>query len=114
MEDEMDLRERFHRETRLAGRILLVLLLASSLPASPALAGKPVETPGVPDQGWSTGHHHAPRGVVSVAQPLSAKAGAAMLAKGGNAINAAAAIQFALKVEEPMMTGIGGGAFIMI
>ena len=49
-----------------------------------------------------------------MSQPLAAKAGAEMLAKGGNAIDAAAAIQFALNVEEPMMTGIGGGAFIMI
>ena len=37
-----------------------------------------------------------------------------MQAKDGNAIDAAAAIQFALNVEEPMMTGIGGGAFIII
>lgn len=37
-----------------------------------------------------------------------------MLPKGGNANDAAAAIQFALNVEEPKMTGIGGGALIMI
>jgi len=46
--------------------------------------------------------------------PWRPKLGRKMLAKGGNAIDAAAAIQFALNVEEPMMTGIGGGAFIMI
>ena len=45
---------------------------------------------------------------------VSAEAGAEMLAKGGTAIAAAAATQFALNVDEPMMTGIGGGAFIMI
>jgi hypothetical protein len=45
---------------------------------------------------------------------VSAEAGAEMLAKGGNAIDAAAAVQFALNDEEPKMTGIGGSAFIII
>lgn len=110
----MDFRRKLQRRTRWVWKILLTLLLTFGLLAPPALAGEAVQTPGVPDKGWGMGPTAAPMGVVSVAQPLSAKAGAAMLAKGGNAIDAAAAIQFALNVEEPMMTGIGGGAFIMI
>jgi gamma-glutamyltranspeptidase/glutathione hydrolase len=107
----MDFRGKFQRKTCLVGKILLILLLAYSLLAPSALAEKPVQTPGVPDKGTPMASGGV--GVVSVSQPLAAKAGAAMLAKGGNAIDAAAAIQFALNVEEPMMTGIGGGAFIM-
>jgi len=108
----MDFRGKFQRKTCSVWRILLIFLLAYSLLAPPTLAEKPVQTPGVPDKGSAMASRGV--GVVSVSQPLAAKAGAAMLAKGGNAIDAAAAIQFALNVEEPMMTGIGGGAFIMI
>jgi len=39
--------------------------------------------------------------VVAVSHPLAAEAGARVLEKGGNAIDAAAAIQFVLNVVEP-------------
>ncbi len=96
-------------------RLLAVLfvLLALLLAAPAAVADPSVQTPGVPPKGPEWGNA-APRGVVSVADPLSARAGAEILAKGGNAIDAAAAIQFALNVEEPQLTGIGGGCFIMV
>lgn len=53
-------------------------------------------------------------GMVTTAHPLASKIGADVLKKGGNAIDAAVAIQYALNVTEPMMSGIGGGGFMMV
>lgn len=54
------------------------------------------------------------RAVLAVSHPLAAQAGLEMLREGGNAIDAATAIQFALNVVEPQSSGIGGGAFLMV
>ncbi|GLC25784.1 gamma-glutamyltransferase family protein [Roseisolibacter agri] len=63
--------------------------------AEPPLAGKRVE---------------ARRGVVVTSAADASNAGLAMLAQGGNAIDAAVAASFALGVVDPSQTGLGGYA----
>ena len=53
-------------------------------------------------------------GMVATSQPLAAQAGLAVLADGGNAIDAAIATAAALTVVEPCSNGLGSDAFAIV
>ena len=75
-----------------------------------------------PDGGATRGRNltaHRPavpgvHGLVTAGHPLAAMAGLQILMKGGNAMDAAAAVGAALNMMEPQMNGIGGNGFMTI
>ena len=55
----------------------------------------------------------ASRFMVAAANPMAVDAGVSILRAGGNAVDAAVAVQLVLGVVEPQSSGIGGGLFLL-
>jgi gamma-glutamyltranspeptidase/glutathione hydrolase len=81
-------------------RVFLILSLAAIAQIAPQTA----PDPGVPGTD----------GLVVCTSAPACDAGAAILAKGGNAVDAAVATAFALAVTHPSAGNIGGGGFMMV
>jgi gamma-glutamyltranspeptidase / glutathione hydrolase len=56
----------------------------------------------------------AAHGMVVAQEPIAADAGLAVLQAGGNAVDAAIAVGFALAVTHPMAGNLGGGGFMLV
>ena len=102
-----------------ARRPPLLASLAALLAAVQALALPPAraqDRPAAPE--LATGSHSVQLGtaksfMVAAANGAAVDAGLAMLRAGGNAADAAVAVQLVLNLVEPQSSGIGGGAFIL-
>ena len=89
-----------------------LVLLAGLLAAAPAEAQRrSAYTPPAPDSIHAVAAEH---GLVVAQEKLSARIGADILKRGGNAIDAAVATGFAMAVTYPRAGNIGGGGFMVI
>lgn len=65
------------------------------------------------DADLSVRHASGNQGVVTTANPLVSKIGLEILKQGGNAVDAATAVSFALGLIEPAASGIGGCGYLL-
>jgi gamma-glutamyltranspeptidase/glutathione hydrolase len=90
-----------HRISDLRAALLAAALAAPAVPAWPAPAAKPAAV-------------ESPHAMVASAQHLASDVGAAVLRRGGNAVDAAVAMGYALAVTHPCCGNLGGGGFMLI
>jgi len=82
---------------------------AQRAPASGPTRSAPEAATGRIDHALATARRH----MVSTANQTASEAGRRILQEGGNAADAAVAIQLVLNLVEPQSSGIGGGAFLL-
>ena len=90
-------------------RTKTILLTAALLAAAPVAAQEPVIR-------YADLRHpvFGPAGMVAAQNAMAANVGADILAAGGNAVDAAVAVGFALAVTLPRAGNIGGGGFMLV
>jgi gamma-glutamyltranspeptidase/glutathione hydrolase len=86
-------------------------LVAASLVSAAAQEGRGFYKPPAPGTYQSV---HAEHGLVVAQEKISARIGADILKRGGNAVDASVATGFAMAVSYPRAGNIGGGGFMVI
>lgn len=106
----MNIYQNYRRWFGLVSLGFVVSILAIAISYAPKAATQPLPE-------GTTGRQErvavqAQQQMVVAANPLASQAGLAVLRQGGNAIDAAIAVQGVLNLVEPQSSGIGGGGFL--